>query len=160
MLGELYLGLTRREYVHPDPLEFLYRYDEPADREVVAVVASSLAFGQVRQILRSVETVLTRLGPRPAKFLVDTSPGRIRPAMRDFQYRFVRGENIAALLIALRTMIKNSARSRLVLPEESGLATRRLSRRRWRFSARSSTRPGTNADISCPVPPAPAPVRG
>ena len=106
MLEDLYRGLNRREYVHPDPLEFLYRYDDPADREVVALLASSLAFGQVGQILRSVEAVLDRLGPRPARFLVDTSPGQITKQLRGFKYRFVRSENVAALLIALRQTIK------------------------------------------------------
>ncbi len=33
-LSRLYARYNRREYVHPDPLEFLYRYDDVRDREV------------------------------------------------------------------------------------------------------------------------------
>jgi len=38
------------------------------DREVVGLIASSLAYGRVAQILKSVECVLRRMGPRPRSF--------------------------------------------------------------------------------------------
>ena len=46
-LEELYSLYHRRELVHPDPLEFLYDYHDLRDREVVGLVASSLAYGRV-----------------------------------------------------------------------------------------------------------------
>ncbi|CBL28556.1 Protein of unknown function (DUF2400) [Fretibacterium fastidiosum] len=64
-LDGLYFAYSRRELISPDPLEFLKPYDLP-DREVVALVASSLAYGRVAQILRSVRRVLNALGPHPA----------------------------------------------------------------------------------------------
>ena len=67
IMESLYGELNRRRYVHPDPLEFLYEYEDPADREVVALIAASLAYGRVRQILRSASAVLAELGPRPAR---------------------------------------------------------------------------------------------
>ncbi|MFA6134918.1 MAG: DUF2400 family protein [Phycisphaerae bacterium] len=51
LLDELYDRSNHPRFVHPDPLEFLYRYHRPADREVVALIASCLAYGRVRQIL-------------------------------------------------------------------------------------------------------------
>ena len=60
-LCELYETYNRRKYVHPDPLEFLYDYDQLSDREIVGLVASSLAYGAVRQILKSVRLVLERM---------------------------------------------------------------------------------------------------
>ena len=42
-LEELYERCNRRELVSPDPLQFLYRYEAPEDREIAALVASSLA---------------------------------------------------------------------------------------------------------------------
>ncbi len=42
-LNRLYDRYNRREFIHPDPLEFLYHYDEIYDREIVAMIASSLA---------------------------------------------------------------------------------------------------------------------
>ena len=57
-LEALYTVYNRREAVHPDPVEFLYRYEDPADREVAGLVASSLAYGRVMHILNSVSAVL------------------------------------------------------------------------------------------------------
>ena len=69
LLEELYFEFNRREYVSPDPLEFLYLYDSPADREVVGLIASSLAYGRVTSILASVRRVLDVLGKNPADAL-------------------------------------------------------------------------------------------
>ncbi len=60
-LCELYETYNHREYVHPDPLEFLYDYQDLRDREIVGLVASSLAYGGVRQILKGVKSVLERM---------------------------------------------------------------------------------------------------
>ena len=49
-LESLYKKYNRREYVHPDPLEFLYNYKDKCDQEVVGLIASSLAYGNVKQI--------------------------------------------------------------------------------------------------------------
>ncbi|MBI2342406.1 MAG: DUF2400 family protein, partial [Deltaproteobacteria bacterium] len=51
---KLYKSYNKHEYIHPDPLEFVYNYTEPADREIAALIASSLAYGRVAQILKSV----------------------------------------------------------------------------------------------------------
>ena len=97
-LDRLYLELNRREYVHPDPLEFLYGYATAADREVVALVAGSLAYGRVKQILRSVSVVLDMLGPCPAAYIMKTRPSRLGQRLAGFKHRFTTGEQMAALL--------------------------------------------------------------
>ena len=98
ILERLYRRLNRRRYVHPDPLEFLYNYDCPRDREIVALIASSLAYGRVRQILKSVSAVLERLGPRPARHLAKASPSLLRRALSGFRHRFNSGGHVAAML--------------------------------------------------------------
>jgi len=37
-LEELYRQYNRPEFVHPDPVEFLYHYEDLCDREIVAFV--------------------------------------------------------------------------------------------------------------------------
>lgn len=103
-LERLYHTYNRRSFVHPDPLIFLYRYDDPADREIVGLLASSLACGRVEQILRSVENALARLGP-PAAFLRDSPPETLRRAAAGFVHRWTRGKDLAALLIGARDVI-------------------------------------------------------
>ena len=105
-LERLYGELNRRRYVHPDPLEFLYEYDDPADQQVVALVASSLAYGRVKQILRSVSAVLAELGPHPTQRLTEMSPSRLRRAMAGFRHRFNTGEHVAALLLGAKRLMQ------------------------------------------------------
>lgn len=104
-LERLYAALNRRDYVSPDPLQFLYAYPDPADREVVGLVSSSLAFGNVKQILRSVETVLIRM-PEPARFLRDATRAGLAKTFEGFRHRFVTGEDLVAMLSGVKASIE------------------------------------------------------
>ena len=106
VLDDLYRDINRRRYVHPDPLEFLYPCKNPADREIVAMLASSMAYGRVAQILKSVSDVLGRVGERPAEYLAENSPAKIRRTMRGFKHRFNTGDHVAAMLTGIRNVIK------------------------------------------------------
>ncbi len=104
-LEELYFRFNRREWVHPDPVEFLYAHEDPRDREIVGIVASSLAYGRVAQIHGSVTAVVERMGPAPSRFLRDTSPSGLRRRFRHFRHRFTDGDQLASLLINVQRMI-------------------------------------------------------
>lgn len=105
MLEALYRDLNAREYVHPDPLEFLYDYDDPGDREVVALVASSLAYGRVAQILKSVSAVLALLGPHPRSFLLSVRPSSLRAMLDGFRHRIYTGADVADMLAAAAVVL-------------------------------------------------------
>ena len=105
-LDKLYRSLNRRKYVHPDPLEFLYNYDDPADREVVGLIASSLAYGRVGQILNSVRKVLDKLGENPARRLVDLKKSSASRMFADFRHRFQTGSEITALLCGIGGVVR------------------------------------------------------
>jgi uncharacterized protein (TIGR02757 family) len=105
-LGELYQRCNRREFVHPDPLEFLYRYSDIRDREIVGLVASSLAYGNVRQILKSVQTVLDRMH-RPYEYLLATSQTELVGEFRDFKHRFTTGLELATMLWGVKRVLKH-----------------------------------------------------
>jgi uncharacterized protein (TIGR02757 family) len=101
----LYEQYTRREFVHPDPLEFLYDYPRLADREIVGLIAASLAYGNVKQILRSVRDVLNRIGP-PEEFVRCSTPKAIQKRMAGFKHRFATGEHMAALLEGVKAVLE------------------------------------------------------
>lgn len=61
-LENLYQRYNQPKYIHPDPIEFLYLYKDIKDREIVGLIASSLAYGRVKQI--KYDFVLTRFGIR------------------------------------------------------------------------------------------------
>lgn len=103
-LEELYTRYNRREMAHPDPIEFLYGYEDVRDREIVALVASFLAYGRVAQILKSVQRVLAQM-PEPAIFLERSSPDTLRRAFAGFKHRFTTAEALVALLVGARRLI-------------------------------------------------------
>jgi len=102
----LYERYNRRAFVSPDPVEFLYRYDDPADREIAALVASSLAYGRVRQINRSVAAVLGKTGPSPSRFLKEVSAPSLRRAFSGFRHRFTSGDEMAEMLLGVRAVVE------------------------------------------------------
>jgi len=106
-LDGLYDKYNHRKFVHPDPLEFLYRYDDPRDREIAGLVSSSLAYGRVAQILKSVDIVLDKMNPSPYRFLLETGTEKLEEYFEGFKHRFTTGSEIAGLLTAGGKMIRD-----------------------------------------------------
>lgn len=105
IFDKLYLQYNRREFISPDPLQFLYNYNSAKDKEIVGLIASSLAYGNVKQIIKSVGRVLAKLGPSPHKFLMENSGEQITMIFRTFKHRFTTGKDIALLLIGAKNTI-------------------------------------------------------
>ena len=105
-LEGLYANYNRFEHIHPDPLEFVYCYENEADREIVGFLASALAYGRVAQILCSVRSVLNAMGTSPSAFLSLNSPSRIAKTFKFFKHRFTTGEDLASLLTGLRKLLR------------------------------------------------------
>jgi len=105
-LEELYSHYHHRLFVHPDPLEFLYRFDAAADIEVAGLIASSLAYGRVAQILKSVDTVLKILEYAPGDFISNTGDHALEKLFSSFTHRFTTGTEMARFLINIRDILK------------------------------------------------------
>ena len=105
-LDDIYSRYHHREFVHPDPLEFLYSYEDVRDREIVGLIASSLAYGRVTQILKSVENILEKMGPSPYKYLMDAGQETVKKDLLSFKHRFTPGTEVACLLKAAKKLIE------------------------------------------------------
>ncbi|MCX6112116.1 MAG: TIGR02757 family protein [Proteobacteria bacterium] len=105
ILDLIYTKYNRRELVDPDPLIFLYNYKNPEDRELVGLIASSLAYGRVAQILKSVNIILKFLGPSPHQFLIDTSKKDISLGLKGFKHRFTTDEEMSGFLTGIKEII-------------------------------------------------------
>ncbi len=91
-------------WMDPDPVQFVWRYERPEDREVVGLIASSLAYGTVAQIKKSVERVLGLLGDRPATFVDALDTRATLRALEGFKHRFNDATDVACLLVFIREM--------------------------------------------------------
>ncbi len=91
-------------FVDPDPLEFVRRQTTDADREAVGLIASALAYGNVKQIKRSISRVVEVLGDRPAETIDRLEPEDMRRRLGRFKHRFNDARDVACLLYFIRQM--------------------------------------------------------
>ena len=95
-------------FLATDPLEFVHKYDNPEDREIVGLVSSSLAYGRVDTIKKSIAKVMAAAGPHPYKFTRRFDPAKDKALFDGFVHRFNRGDDIACLFWFARQMIEES----------------------------------------------------
>lgn len=91
-----------------DPVHKARPFSDPADREIAAFCAGALAFGRVASVLNSIDNLLSAVGPRPAAFVRGFAPEAAPAAMRAMVHRWIRGEDLIALLWILRQMLERS----------------------------------------------------
>lgn len=103
VLNRAYVEYDAR-WIEPDPVQFVWRYDRTEDREVAGLVASSLAYGTVKQIKKSVERVLGILGDRPARAVDSLDARAALRALDGFKHRFNDAVDAACLLVFIREM--------------------------------------------------------
>lgn len=104
LLDALYATYNRPEYIDPDPLAPVLRFPDAADQELVGLLAASLAFGNVKQILASIERVLAVL-PHPHAALMSLSDHELARALDGFRHRYAGADAMVALLRGARTVI-------------------------------------------------------
>jgi uncharacterized protein (TIGR02757 family) len=91
-----------------DPVHRVRRFTSAADREVVAFCAAGLAFGRVASVLQSIDGLLAVMGPSPAEYVRRFDPARDREALTPLVHRWIRGSDLAALVLILQRMLRES----------------------------------------------------
>ena len=105
-LDECYARYNTRAHAHSDPVSFLYRYEDPMEREVGGLVAALLAYGRLRTIMQKVAQALGRLGPRPRAFLLENDRTAVQHALAGFVHRRITGAALAEILWMVRGAIE------------------------------------------------------
>lgn len=104
-LDALYAHYNQRHFVHPDPLSPLYDFADPRDQEVVGLITATLAFGNVKQILKSIAIVLDCF-PEPARMLQDLTDRKLAQHLDGFRHRYVTEVEMASLLAGVRQALR------------------------------------------------------
>jgi uncharacterized protein (TIGR02757 family) len=94
---------ARRE---EDPVGYVHRFESKDDQELVALVAASIAFGNVKSIRAKLSDALARLGPSPSRTADDELGTFV--AMHGWVHRLFRGEDLARLVIGARRLQRAS----------------------------------------------------
>lgn len=94
----------RRDYLSSDPIQFVHRFTDPADREIVGLLSAMLAFGNVRAVGASIESLLAVMDNSPARFVAGFDYARDKQRLEPLGHRWIRGADLAAYVAALRAM--------------------------------------------------------
>ena len=89
-----------------DPVEFVHRYGGADDRELVALIASALAFGNVKALRAKIEDALARLGPDLAR--TAESPAEVARRLHGWKHRVYRDEHLVGLVVGARRVQRAS----------------------------------------------------
>jgi uncharacterized protein (TIGR02757 family) len=106
-LDALYHDYNREDSAS-DPIQKVRPFADPADREIAGFCASALAFGRVASVLNSIDTLFRTVASRPVEFVRRFEPEAAPRAMRSMVHRWIRGDDLIALLWVLRQMIDRS----------------------------------------------------
>jgi uncharacterized protein (TIGR02757 family) len=85
-----------------DPVGVVHRYPALLDRELVGLMASAVAFGNVRALRAKLEDALARLGPDVARIADDE--GEVKARLAGWKHRVYQGEDLAGLLVGARNV--------------------------------------------------------
>jgi len=99
----IYKKFNHKKFIHPDPLEFLFNYTDKKDIELVGLISSSLAYGRVSQILKSVNFILKILAPSPYEFIKNTNDFDV--LFKNFKHRFTKDYELSAFLKSIKKVI-------------------------------------------------------
>ncbi len=104
-LETLYHRYNDEKYIQYDPIKYVYRFEDPVEQELVALIVSSLAFGRVTQIFRAIDRILEIADDRPLRYisLLNNEPDR---DLLSFQYRFVTGGDMYHLFKVAGSIIR------------------------------------------------------
>lgn len=105
ILNKLYHQFDYKEYIRRDPVEFLHRYKNPKDIEVVGLIASSLAYGRVDLFKPVIENILAIMQNRPYQYVIKFDSKQELPKFKKLYYRMTAGDDIACLIYSMKIII-------------------------------------------------------
>lgn len=92
--------------IYPDPLIFPHRFSTQFDIEISAFVSSIFAYGNVKQIINSLEKVHELFGESPTDFIENFNPQNHKEFFKDFKHRFYTGKDVMELFMIIKYILK------------------------------------------------------
>ena len=104
-LEDILATYTPKERLGFDPLQFPHRFRDPADIEIAAFLSALFAFGNVKQILATLEAVFKILGDHPVLFIKNFYFNKDSSIFDSITHRWIRGKDLAHLISLLQHVL-------------------------------------------------------
>lgn len=95
-----------RTQISPDPIELPHKFTNPLDIEISAFISSVFAYGNVKQIINSLERIHTIMNWEPRKFVVNYSARMQSKLFDKIKHRFYSVNDIQNFFVGLNRAYK------------------------------------------------------
>lgn len=104
---EYHYKAFNKSQISPDPLEFPHRFEYWKDIEAASLIASTLAYGNIKQIMNSLGKIFKIVESKPFEFISNYNFKKDRKIFKGITHRFFTDDDIAAMFHALSFAYKN-----------------------------------------------------
>ena len=94
-----------KSQISPDPLQFLHLYKDVKDIEIVGFISSVFAYGNVRQIINTLNSIFNILGKHPYSFIRDMDKKLVPEYFGKTIHRFYTSKDIQLFFIELNSVL-------------------------------------------------------
>jgi uncharacterized protein (TIGR02757 family) len=104
-LDKLYRDTDWVARADQDAIRYPRRCEDPADREIVALLAACMAYGRVSLFGPWIEWALARMGESPRRFVLGFDAAKHAQLFDGFHYRFNRPHDLVAFCLAAQRIL-------------------------------------------------------
>ena len=87
--------------ISPDPLQFLHLFSKEEDIELMGFIASVFAYGNVRQIINTLDKILLISNSKPYDFVINFKKEQNKIKLIGLKHRFYTDEDIQIFFSSL-----------------------------------------------------------
>lgn len=91
--------------ISPDPLQFLHLFKNEKDIEIIGFISSIFAYGNVRQIINTLSSIIDVLGKHPYAFIKNLDEKKLPYHFGNIIHRFYSSEDIQLLFLELNSVL-------------------------------------------------------
>lgn len=104
LLESLHDKFNNEEFIAEDPISVPHAFVRKEDREVAGLLASTIAWGNRRAIVRSAHRMMHYMDNSPFDFVVNASEGEIK-SLESYVHRTFNGHDFQDFVLAMRHII-------------------------------------------------------
>lgn len=105
MLESLHDRYNNTSFIEPDPISVPHSFSSTLDREIAGFMASTIAWGNRKAIVKSAHRMMQYMDNSPAEFVVNASDKEL-DHLRSYVHRTFNGDDFRDFVLGLRHIIR------------------------------------------------------
>jgi uncharacterized protein (TIGR02757 family) len=83
-----------RSKIYPDPIQFLHTFSKEDDIEAFGIIASVFSYGNVSQIIKTLDILRSVIGNHPRDFIINLKISDLLKRLANFRHRFFNSADV------------------------------------------------------------------